>query len=88
MGNMLGKNLFPASSGVDADHSDTNRPGSIANGHLKVSVIRLKESLRNQKGKNCIIGSNVYFEYCTALPDIHFICLLTKVICSIDQIRN
>lgn len=58
---MLGKNLFPASSGMDTNHSDTNRPRSISNGHLQVRIIRLKESLRNQKDKNHI-GSNLLFQ--------------------------
>lgn len=51
MCNMLGKNLLPASSGMDTNHSDTNRPRSISNGHLQVRIIRLKERLRNQKDK-------------------------------------
>lgn len=87
MGNMLGKNLFPASSGMDTNHSDTNRPRSISNGHLQVRIIRLKERLRNQKDKKHI-GSSLYFKHCIALPGILFIYLLMKILCSITQIKT
>lgn len=43
MGYVLGENLFTTRSSVDANHGDTDRPGRVANGHLKISVVRLEE---------------------------------------------
>ena len=53
--NMLGKHLFPTSSGMDTNHSDTNGPRGISNGHLKISIVSLKRLRRDQKSRNIVL---------------------------------
>lgn len=74
---MLGENLFPTSSGMDTNHSHTNGPRGISNGHLKISIISLKKkSLRRDQKSQYYIGPNFYFKYFTALCDVIFTDLL------------
>ena len=52
---MLGENLFSTSSGMDTNHSDTNGPRGISNGHLKISIVSLKRLRRDQKSRNIVL---------------------------------
>jgi hypothetical protein len=73
MRNMLGKDLLPASSGMDTNHGDTDRPGGIANGHLKVSIIRLKQKFKEIK------KAKIYWFKCV-LPVLHSPPFLTDIL--------
>lgn len=70
---MLGKNLFSASSGMDANHSDTNGPRGVSNGHLEIGIISLKRKFRDQKGRNILFVQIFHLKYFTALHDVIFI---------------
>lgn len=41
MSHVFWENFLSTSSGMDANHSNTNRPRSIANSHLEVSIVGL-----------------------------------------------
>ena len=64
---MLGKHLFPTSSGMDTNHSDTSGLRGISNGHLKISIVSLKRKIKkkSETQKYCF-GPNFCSKYFTA----------------------
>lgn len=69
VGHVLGEDLLAARARVDANHGDSNGPGSVPNGHLQVGIVGLGREGQHSASHKAFLHCQLLLNTHCSLPD-------------------